>query len=57
MIAGISLQAANLYGYVLCKMGGERDRSKATASFLSHAVIPVVSPTSSSWTPYSRRWK
>ncbi|KAF0876619.1 TV23A protein, partial [Crocuta crocuta] len=44
VIAGISLQAANLYGYILCKMGGERDRSKATASFLSHAVIPVASP-------------
>ncbi|XP_029802107.1 Golgi apparatus membrane protein TVP23 homolog A isoform X3 [Suricata suricatta] len=41
--AGISLQAANLYGYVLCKMGGERDISKVTAGFLSHTVLPTVS--------------
>ncbi|XP_029802106.1 Golgi apparatus membrane protein TVP23 homolog A isoform X2 [Suricata suricatta] len=42
--AGISLQAANLYGYVLCKMGGERDISKVTAGFLSHTVLPTASP-------------
>ncbi|OWK11064.1 hypothetical protein Celaphus_00006910 [Cervus elaphus hippelaphus] len=39
VIAGISLQAANLYGYVLCKMGGESDISKVTASFLSQTVF------------------
>uniref|UniRef100_A0A8C9JNP4 Golgi apparatus membrane protein TVP23 homolog n=1 Tax=Panthera tigris altaica TaxID=74533 RepID=A0A8C9JNP4_PANTA len=44
VIAGISLQAANLYGYVLCKMGGERDISKITASFLSQMVFQTASP-------------
>lgn len=43
MIAGISLQAANLYGYILCKMGGESDISKVTASFLSQTVFQTVS--------------
>lgn len=49
MIAGISLQAANLYGYVLCKMGGESDISKITASFLSQTVFQTVSDRR--WTP------
>ena len=43
VIAGISLQAANLYGYILCKMGGESDLSKVTASFLSQTVFQTVS--------------
>uniref|UniRef100_A0A8D2DZI2 Golgi apparatus membrane protein TVP23 homolog n=1 Tax=Sciurus vulgaris TaxID=55149 RepID=A0A8D2DZI2_SCIVU len=42
VIAGISLQAANLYGYILCKMGGENDISKVTASFLSQTVFQTV---------------
>uniref|UniRef100_H0X2X3 Golgi apparatus membrane protein TVP23 homolog n=1 Tax=Otolemur garnettii TaxID=30611 RepID=H0X2X3_OTOGA len=42
VIAGISLQAANLYGYILCKMGGESDLSKATASFLPQAVFQTA---------------
>ncbi|XP_059754679.1 Golgi apparatus membrane protein TVP23 homolog A [Balaenoptera ricei] len=42
VIAGISLQAANLYGYVLCKMGGESDISKVTASFLSQTVFQTA---------------
>uniref|UniRef100_A0A4X1VK80 Golgi apparatus membrane protein TVP23 homolog n=1 Tax=Sus scrofa TaxID=9823 RepID=A0A4X1VK80_PIG len=42
VIAGISLQAANLYGYVLCKMGGESDISKITASFLSQTVFQTA---------------
>ena len=46
VIAGISLQAANLYGYVLCKMGGESDVSKITASFLSQTVFQTVSYSS-----------
>ncbi|XP_045398075.1 Golgi apparatus membrane protein TVP23 homolog A [Lemur catta] len=44
VIAGISLQAANLYGYILCKMGGESDLSKVTASFLSQTVFQTVCP-------------
>ena len=46
VIAGISLQAANLYGYVLCKMGGESDISKVTATFLSQTVFQTVSYSS-----------
>ncbi|XP_059549136.1 Golgi apparatus membrane protein TVP23 homolog A isoform X2 [Myotis daubentonii] len=42
VIAGISLQAANLYGYILCKMGGESDISKAAASFLSQTVFQTA---------------
>ncbi|XP_069921109.1 Golgi apparatus membrane protein TVP23 homolog A isoform X4 [Oryctolagus cuniculus] len=42
VVAGISLQAANLYGYILCKMGGESDISKVTASFLSQTVFQTV---------------
>ncbi|XDB64263.1 PREDICTED: Golgi apparatus membrane protein TVP23 homolog A isoform X4 [Capra hircus] len=45
VIAGISLQAANLYGYVLCKMGGESDVSKITASFLSQTVFQTACPS------------
>ncbi|XP_041605599.1 Golgi apparatus membrane protein TVP23 homolog A isoform X1 [Vulpes vulpes] len=44
VIAGISLQAANLYGYILCKMGGESDLSKVTASFLSQTVFQTAGP-------------
>ncbi|GAB5583076.1 Golgi apparatus membrane protein TVP23 homolog A [Prionailurus iriomotensis] len=44
VIAGISLQAANLYGYILCKMGGERDIGKITASFLSQMVFQTSQP-------------
>ncbi|XP_069426890.1 Golgi apparatus membrane protein TVP23 homolog A isoform X3 [Ovis canadensis] len=45
VIAGISLQAANLYGYVLCKMGGESDVSKITARFLSQTVFQTACPS------------
>ncbi|MXQ80717.1 hypothetical protein E5288_WYG009162 [Bos mutus] len=45
VIAGISLQAANLYGYVLCKMGGESNISKVTASFLSQTVFQTACPS------------
>ncbi|OBS68451.1 hypothetical protein A6R68_03002, partial [Neotoma lepida] len=44
VIAGISLQAANLYGYILCKMGGEGDISTVAASFLSQTVFQTASP-------------
>ncbi|EAW85177.1 hCG1655391 [Homo sapiens] len=42
VVAGISLQAANLYGYILCKMGGNSDIGKVTASFLSQTVFQTV---------------
>ncbi|XP_016015159.2 Golgi apparatus membrane protein TVP23 homolog A isoform X2 [Rousettus aegyptiacus] len=45
VIAGISLQAANLYGYILCKMGGESDISKVTARFLSQTVFQTACPS------------
>ncbi|KAM8779228.1 Golgi apparatus membrane protein TVP23 homolog A isoform 3-T3 [Rhynchonycteris naso] len=45
VIAGISLQAANLYGYILCKMGGESDISKVTANFLSQTVFQTACPS------------
>ncbi|XP_064218591.1 Golgi apparatus membrane protein TVP23 homolog A-like [Aotus nancymaae] len=44
VVAGISLQAANLYGYILCKMGGNSDVSKVTASFLSQTVFQTACP-------------
>ena len=43
VIAGISLQAANLYGYILCKMGGDGDMRTVAASFLSQTVFQTVS--------------
>lgn len=50
VIAGISLQAANLYGYILCKMGGESDISKVTTNFLSQTVFQTVSCWHLIWT-------
>ncbi|XP_063653735.1 Golgi apparatus membrane protein TVP23 homolog A isoform X4 [Pan troglodytes] len=44
VVAGISLQAANLYGYILCKMGGNSDISKVTATFLSQTVFQTACP-------------
>ncbi|XP_017746202.1 PREDICTED: Golgi apparatus membrane protein TVP23 homolog A isoform X1 [Rhinopithecus bieti] len=44
VVAGISLQVANLYGYILCKMGGNSDISKVTASFLSQTVFQTACP-------------
>ncbi|KAK2097603.1 Golgi apparatus membrane protein TVP23 A [Saguinus oedipus] len=44
VVAGISLQAANLYGYILCKIGGNSDISKVTASFLSQKVFQTACP-------------
>ncbi|XP_059271313.1 Golgi apparatus membrane protein TVP23 homolog A isoform X3 [Mustela nigripes] len=49
VIAGISLQAANLYGYILCKMGGESDISKVAASFLSQTVFQTASLLRPQW--------
>ncbi|XP_058537107.1 Golgi apparatus membrane protein TVP23 homolog A isoform X2 [Ochotona princeps] len=35
--------AANLYGYILCKMGGDSDLSRVAASLLSQTVFQTVS--------------
>uniref|UniRef100_A0A8C4X9W0 Golgi apparatus membrane protein TVP23 homolog n=1 Tax=Erpetoichthys calabaricus TaxID=27687 RepID=A0A8C4X9W0_ERPCA len=37
VIAGISLQCANLYGYIRCKVGGKHVISTAASSFLDTA--------------------
>ncbi|XP_074136642.1 Golgi apparatus membrane protein TVP23 homolog A isoform X3 [Sminthopsis crassicaudata] len=39
VIAGISLQTANLYGYIHCKIGGQKSITKVTSRFLSQAVF------------------
>nr|XP_006007945.1 PREDICTED: Golgi apparatus membrane protein TVP23 homolog A isoform X1 [Latimeria chalumnae] len=39
VIAGISLQAANLYGYVRCKVGGQKPITKTTASYLGQRLF------------------
>ncbi|XP_055963410.1 Golgi apparatus membrane protein TVP23 homolog A [Sorex fumeus] len=44
VIAGISLQTANLYGYVLCKLGDDSDVSRATAALLSPTVFRTATP-------------
>ncbi|NXW26914.1 TV23A protein, partial [Phaetusa simplex] len=40
VIAGISLQTANLYGYIHCKLGGHKSTSRATSSFFVTADVP-----------------
>ncbi|XP_004604400.2 Golgi apparatus membrane protein TVP23 homolog A [Sorex araneus] len=44
VIAGISLQAANLYGYVLCKLGDDSDVGRVTAALLSPTVFRTATP-------------
>nr|XP_020828178.1 Golgi apparatus membrane protein TVP23 homolog A isoform X4 [Phascolarctos cinereus]XP_020828179.1 Golgi apparatus membrane protein TVP23 homolog A isoform X4 [Phascolarctos cinereus] len=39
VIAGISLQTANLYGYIHCKIGGQKSITKVTSRFLSQTVF------------------
>ncbi|XP_043828186.1 Golgi apparatus membrane protein TVP23 homolog A isoform X2 [Dromiciops gliroides] len=39
VIAGISLQTANLYGYIHCKLGGQKSITKVTSRFLSQTVF------------------
>uniref|UniRef100_A0A674KCE7 Golgi apparatus membrane protein TVP23 homolog n=1 Tax=Terrapene triunguis TaxID=2587831 RepID=A0A674KCE7_9SAUR len=41
VIAGISLQAANLYGYIHCKLGGKKSISKVTSRFFLKLVVPL----------------
>ncbi|XP_040430612.1 Golgi apparatus membrane protein TVP23 homolog A isoform X1 [Cygnus olor] len=40
VIAGISLQTANLYGYIHCKLGGQKSISRITSRFFVTADVP-----------------
>ncbi|NXG05712.1 TV23A protein, partial [Sakesphorus luctuosus] len=40
VIAGISLQTANLYGYIHCKLGGQKTLSRATSRLFATADVP-----------------
>ncbi|KAM8934190.1 Golgi apparatus membrane protein TVP23 homolog A [Pelodytes ibericus] len=42
VIAGISLQSANLYGYIHCKTGGQQNISKTASRFLSQQLFQRV---------------
>ncbi|XP_068102936.1 Golgi apparatus membrane protein TVP23 homolog A [Hyperolius riggenbachi] len=39
VIAGISLQSANLYGYIHCKTGGQQNVGRAASRFLSQQLF------------------
>ncbi|XP_063790353.1 Golgi apparatus membrane protein TVP23 homolog A isoform X2 [Pseudophryne corroboree] len=39
VIAGISLQSANLYGYIHCKTGGQQNVGKVASRFLSQQLF------------------
>ncbi|NXL89776.1 TV23A protein, partial [Alectura lathami] len=40
VIAGISLQTANLYGYIHCKLGGQKSTSRVASKFFVTADVP-----------------
>ncbi|XP_071427765.1 Golgi apparatus membrane protein TVP23 homolog A isoform X3 [Pithys albifrons albifrons] len=40
VIAGISLQTANLYGYIHCKLGGQKTLSRVTSRLFATADVP-----------------
>ncbi|XP_041893560.1 Golgi apparatus membrane protein TVP23 homolog A isoform X2 [Corvus kubaryi] len=40
VIAGISLQTANLYGYIHCKLGGQKTSSRVTSRLFGTADVP-----------------
>lgn len=40
VIAGISLQTANLYGYIHCKLGRQKSTSRVTSRFFLTADVP-----------------
>lgn len=40
MIAGISLQTANLYGYIHCKLEGQKSIGRITSRFFVTADVP-----------------
>ncbi|XP_037670119.1 Golgi apparatus membrane protein TVP23 homolog A isoform X2 [Choloepus didactylus] len=44
VVTGISLQVANLCGYILCKMGGESGICRVTSGFLSPTVFQASCP-------------
>uniref|UniRef100_A0A7N4PD78 Golgi apparatus membrane protein TVP23 homolog n=1 Tax=Sarcophilus harrisii TaxID=9305 RepID=A0A7N4PD78_SARHA len=46
VIAGICLQTANLYGYIHCKIGGQKSITKVTSRFLSQAVFQRITASS-----------
>ncbi|XP_067912493.1 Golgi apparatus membrane protein TVP23 homolog A-like isoform X2 [Heterodontus francisci] len=39
VIAGLSLQAANLYGYIRCKLGGSKNVTKAASTYLGQQLL------------------
>ncbi|XP_072416115.1 Golgi apparatus membrane protein TVP23 homolog A-like isoform X3 [Chiloscyllium punctatum] len=39
VIAGLSLQAANLYGYIRCKLGGNKNVTKAASTYLGQQLF------------------
>ncbi|CAN2390412.1 Golgi apparatus membrane protein TVP23 homolog, partial [Pristimantis euphronides] len=43
VIAGISLQSANLYGYIHCKTGGQQSVGRTASRFLSQQLFQRVS--------------
>ena len=45
MCIAMALNGANLYGYVKCKMGGDKNITAATSDFLRKQVIQNVSCT------------
>ncbi|KAJ7411077.1 Golgi apparatus membrane protein TVP23 A [Willisornis vidua] len=56
VIAGISLQTANLYGYIHCKLGGQKTLSRATSRLFATADVPkstagraIISSQASTW--------
>ncbi|XP_064886577.1 Golgi apparatus membrane protein TVP23 homolog A isoform X2 [Columba livia] len=46
VIAGISLQTANLYGYIHCKLGGQKSSSRGPSRFFVTADAPKRQPRS-----------
>lgn len=39
VIAGLSLQAANLYGYIRCKLGGSKNITRAASTYLGQQLF------------------
>nr|DBA20231.1 TPA: hypothetical protein GDO54_015943 [Pyxicephalus adspersus] len=42
VVAGISLQSANLYGYIHCKTGGQKKVERAASKFLSQQLFQRI---------------
>ncbi|XP_051876842.1 Golgi apparatus membrane protein TVP23 homolog A-like isoform X4 [Pristis pectinata] len=43
VIAGLSLQAANLYGYIRCKLGGSKNITRAASTYLGQQLFQRTS--------------